>query len=44
MSSCTIFFVLEQLMKEIISSGKPVIAAGFGPGLSMEAMILKVNK
>lgn len=44
MSSCTIFFVLEKLMDEIKSSGKPVVAAGFGPGLSMEAMILKTNQ
>lgn len=44
MSSCTIFFVLEQLMQEITSSEKPVVAAGFGPGLSMEVMILNANK
>jgi len=44
MSSCTIFFVLEQLMKNVVDTKKPVIAAGFGPGLSMEAMILKPKK
>jgi len=43
MSSCTIFFVLEQLMQEIISTKKPAVAAGFGPGLSMELMMLKAN-
>ena len=44
MSSCTIFFVLERLMEKMKATRKPVIAAGFGPGLSMEAMILKSNK
>lgn len=43
MSSCTIFFVLEQLMQEILTAKKPVVAAGFGPGLSMELMLLKAN-
>ena len=41
MSSCTIFFVLQQLMDEVKSSDKPVLALGFGPGLSMEIMIIK---
>ncbi len=44
MSSCTIFFILEQLMQEITSSKKPVVAAGFGPGLSMEVMTLNAKK
>jgi predicted naringenin-chalcone synthase len=44
MSSCTIFFVLERMMEHMIASNKPIIAAGFGPGLSMEAMILKSNQ
>jgi predicted naringenin-chalcone synthase len=43
MSSCTIFFVLEQLMQESISTNKPVVAAGFGPGLSMELMTLQAK-
>lgn len=39
MSSSTVLFVLEQLKKEPIEG--PVVALGFGPGLTIEAMLLE---
>lgn len=39
MSSATILFVLERLMQEPMEG--PVVALGFGPGLTIEAMLLE---
>lgn len=41
MSSVTIFYVLEQMKKNITTKGEKVFAAGFGPGLTIESAILK---
>jgi predicted naringenin-chalcone synthase len=39
MSSATIFFVLDRLRRQ--NAPRPIVALGFGPGLSIEAMILE---
>jgi predicted naringenin-chalcone synthase len=39
MSSATVLFVLERLMQEPMEG--PVVALGFGPGLTIEAMLLE---
>ncbi len=41
MSSSTVLFVLEQLRQEPMEG--PVVALGFGPGLTIEAMLLHRN-
>lgn len=38
MSSATIFFVLDQLRQR--NAPRPIVALGFGPGLSIEALII----
>lgn len=45
MSSVTVLFVLEKLMSELneTDSGKKVLSMAFGPGLTVESMILEVN-
>jgi alpha-pyrone synthase len=45
MSSVTIFFVLNEYMKELgkEDAGKKILSCAFGPGLTMEAMIAEVN-
>ncbi|MCC7424416.1 MAG: type III polyketide synthase [Planctomycetaceae bacterium] len=39
MSSATVLFVLERLLQEPMEG--PVVALGFGPGLTIEAMLLE---
>jgi alpha-pyrone synthase len=41
MSSVTILFVLKKIMEKRPKGGQPVLACAFGPGLTMESMILK---
>ncbi|ODA30395.1 type III polyketide synthase [Planctopirus hydrillae] len=41
MSSSTILFVLDRMREEKING--PVVALGFGPGLAIEAMLLKAE-
>jgi alpha-pyrone synthase len=45
MSSVTVLFVLNELMKNLKDSdlGKNVLSFAFGPGLTMESMLLKVG-
>ena len=42
MSSVTIFFVLQEYLKTLSETdkGKKILACAFGPGLTMESMIL----
>ncbi len=40
MSSPTILFVLKEILKDINGSGGKIFAAAFGPGLTMETLIL----
>lgn len=42
MSSCTIFFILKKNWETLLTDRKPILAAGFGPGLTMEAALLDV--
>jgi predicted naringenin-chalcone synthase len=44
MSSVTILFVLKEYLKEINSTdtGKNMLACAFGPGITMESMILQI--
>ena len=44
MSSPTILFVLDDLWEKMVEERKPVFVAGFGPGLTMEAMTMKAHK
>jgi predicted naringenin-chalcone synthase len=41
MSSPTILFVLKEIMEELNGSGEKIFAAAFGPGLTMETLILE---
>ena len=41
MSSATLLYVLEAMRKQIERKDEPVFCAGFGPGLTIETMILK---
>ena len=44
MSSATVLFVLRELLSTIATDddGAPVLSCAFGPGLTMEAMLLKI--
>lgn len=44
MSSATIIFVLEELLKNLdtVDDGKKILSFAFGPGLTMESMLLSV--
>jgi alpha-pyrone synthase len=44
MSSCTVLFVLKNLMSQISEAdkNKNILSCAFGPGLTLEAMILEV--
>jgi predicted naringenin-chalcone synthase len=44
MSSVTIFFVLKEYLRTLSQNdiGKKILACAFGPGLTMEAMIVEV--
>jgi predicted naringenin-chalcone synthase len=41
MSSATILFVLEQELSRGLTPGSPIAALAFGPGLTMEGIILR---
>lgn len=41
MSSPTILFVLKEIMNQLNDSGEKIFAAAFGPGLTMETLILE---
>lgn len=41
MSSPTILFVLKDILDELNTSGEKIFAAAFGPGLTMETLILE---
>lgn len=45
MSSCTVLFVLNEILKNMTDSdkGKNILSCAFGPGLTLESMILRVN-
>ena len=45
MSSATVLFVLRSIMKELNASdeGKNVLSFAFGPGLTLESMLLKIH-
>ena len=45
MSSVTIFFVLKEYLKTITpkDENKKILCCAFGPGLTMESMILEIN-
>jgi alpha-pyrone synthase len=46
MSSATILFVLDELAKEFTpaNKGEQILSFAFGPGLTMESMILQIHK
>ena len=46
MSSPTVLFVLKELMQQIDEKnlGDKVLSFAFGPGLTMESMLLKISK
>ncbi len=45
MSSPTVVFVLQSLMQNLSGkdNGKPIVSFAFGPGLTLESMLLKVR-
>ena len=45
MSSVTIFFVLKKYFEKLsaVDTGKKILSCAFGPGLTMESMILRVG-
>mgnify|MGYP003474059499 FL=1 len=45
MSSPTILFVLDELMSRLIprDQGERILSFAFGPGLTLESMILKIE-
>lgn len=44
MSSATILFVLKEMWPQLLEhSGEAIFAAAFGPGLTMESMIMRVS-
>ena len=42
MSSATVLFVLRELLSTAADNGAPVLSCAFGPGLTMEAMLLEI--
>jgi predicted naringenin-chalcone synthase len=46
MSSPTVLFVLKQIVGQLADSdaGTHILSFGFGPGLTMESMLLKISK
>ena len=42
MSSCTVLFVLDRMMRAGLPAGTPGIAMGFGPGLVAETMRFRI--
>jgi len=43
MSSATILFVMKKLMERPLKSNQHILSFGFGPGLTMEGLILKTQ-
>ncbi|MES2516967.1 MAG: type III polyketide synthase [Bacteroidota bacterium] len=45
MSSCTVLFVLNEILKNATNSdkGKNILSCAFGPGLTLESMVLKID-
>ena len=45
MSSCTVLFVLNEILKNTSESdkNKNILSCAFGPGLTLESMVLRVN-
>lgn len=43
MSSATILFVLEKILRSDIEAGKNILSFAFGPGLTVEGMILETK-
>jgi alpha-pyrone synthase len=45
MSSVTVLFVLEQYLKQFTAQdkGKKILACAFGPGITMESMIVEIS-
>jgi alpha-pyrone synthase len=45
MSSPTVLFVINSIMQKLISTdtGKKILSFAFGPGLTMESMLLEVE-
>lgn len=45
MSSCTVLFVLQALLNDLRASdaGKNILSCAFGPGLTLESMLLEVG-
>jgi predicted naringenin-chalcone synthase len=44
MSSATILFVLEKILKQDAAAGKNILSFAFGPGLTVEGMILETGE
>jgi alpha-pyrone synthase len=46
MSSCTVLFVLKEIFQTLskADSGKNILSCAFGPGLTLESMILEVSE
>ncbi|WP_262501352.1 3-oxoacyl-[acyl-carrier-protein] synthase III C-terminal domain-containing protein [Roseivirga echinicomitans] len=42
MSSATLIFVLEKLMEEKPTKGEHCLSVAFGPGLTLESMVLEI--
>lgn len=45
MSSPTVLFVLKEIMKNLTpdDEGQRILSFAFGPGLTMESMLLKIQ-
>jgi len=43
MSSATVLFVLQKLLKHTVKSNQQVLSFAFGPGLTIEGMVLKTQ-
>lgn len=45
MSSCTVLFVLQALLNDLTATdaGKNILSCAFGPGLTLESMLLEVG-
>ena len=46
MSSCTVLFVLNEILKDVTDKdkGKNILSCAFGPGLTLESMVLSVSQ
>ena len=45
MSSCTVLFVLNEILKNTteLDKNKNILSCAFGPGLTLESMVLRIN-